>query len=163
MKNLFKMLALSLAVFATSSSAQTMAAMSFENQWEEKVELNQRVKWLVFTQSKDAGKMVKEAFDELKVEKPAKGELLAGNMIYLADISGMPGFITKMFAIPKMQDYTFPIALIKEDEQLANLKLDGFDEEKVTVLQLDNLAVVNSEELANKAALVNKLKQIMSN
>lgn len=163
MKNLFKMLALSLAVFATSSSAQTMAAMSFENQWEEKVELNQSVKWLVLTQSKDAGKMVKEAFDELKVEKPAKGELLAGKMIYLADISGMPGFITKMFAIPKMQDYTFPIALIKEDEQLANLKLDGFDEEKVTVLQLDNLAVVNSEELANKAALVNKLKQIMSN
>lgn len=162
MKSLFKIFALSFALFATASAAQTMTAMTFENQWEEKVELNQGVKWLVLTQSKDAGKMVKEAFEELKVEKPAKGKLLAGNMMYLADISGMPGFITKMFAIPKMQDYAFPIALIKEDEQLANLKLDGFDVEKVTVLQLENLEVVNSAELADKAELVNKLKQIMS-
>jgi hypothetical protein len=36
--------------------------------------------------------------------------------IYIADISGMPSFITKMVALPRMQKMPYQIALIREDK-----------------------------------------------
>ena len=37
--------------------------------------------------------------------------------IYVADISGMPGFITKMVAIPKMQKRPYTIAILRDEAQ----------------------------------------------
>ena len=127
-------------VFAFSAHAQTMAKQSFEDQWEKSVELNEQTKWLVITQSKDAGKIVKESFESLELK-----DLAQINMLYLADISGMPGFITSMFAIPKMRDYGFQIGLINEDGQLAALELTSLDAEKVSVVSLNNLEVVKTK------------------
>lgn len=160
MKKLFLPLVLGLAVFSNSAYAQetglTLPAHTFENQWEKPAELNNQVKWLVLSQSKDAGKMVRDVFEELKIEKPAENA-----MLYIADISAMPGFVTKLFAIPKMQDYAFPIALINEEGQISELKLSGFDTEKVTVLELDNLAVVKTTEFEDKSALLAKLSEVV--
>ncbi|WEJ62847.1 hypothetical protein [Thiomicrorhabdus lithotrophica] len=127
-------------VFAVSVQAQTMAKQSFEDQWEKPVELNEQTKWLVITQSKDAGKIVKESFETLGLN-----DLAQINMLYLADISGMPGFITSMFAIPKMRDYGFQIGLINEDGQLAALELTSLDSEKVSVVSLNNLEVMDTQ------------------
>ncbi|WP_029406567.1 hypothetical protein [Thiomicrorhabdus sp. Milos-T2] len=134
-------------VFAVSAQAQTMAKQSFEDQWEKPVELNQQTKWLVITQSKDTGKIVKESFEDLAIKDLAQLKLL-----YLADISGMPSFITSMFALPKMRDYAFHIGLIKKDNQLAALKLTSLDTEKVSVVSLKNLEVVNTQLFEDKAA-----------
>jgi len=127
-------------LFAISVQAQTITSQSFDDQWEKPVELNEQVKWLVITQSKDAGKMVKETFESLELT-----DLAQINMLYLADISGMPGFISKMFAIPKMQDYAFKIALVNEEEQLDSLQLTGLDKEAISVVSLRNLEVVNTQ------------------
>lgn len=127
-------------VFAVSVQAQTMAKQSFEDQWEKPVELNGQTKWLVITQSKDAGKIVKESFESLELK-----DLAQINLLYLADISGMPGFITSMFAIPKMRDYGFQIGLINEDGQLAALELTSLDSEKVSVVSLNNLEVIDTQ------------------
>jgi len=134
-------------VFAVSAQAQNIAKQSFEDQWEKPIELNQQTKWLVITQSKDAGKIVKESFEDLAIKD--LGQL---NLLYLADISGMPSFITSMFALPKMRDYAFHIGLIKKDDQLAALKLTSLDSEKVSVVSLKNLEVVNTQLFEDKAA-----------
>jgi len=134
-------------VFAFSVQAQTMAKQSFEDQWEKTVELNEQTQWLVITQSKDAGKIVKESFESLELK-----DLAQLNMLYLADISRMPGFITSMFAIPKMRDYGFQIGLINEDGQLTALKLTSLDSEKVSVVSLKNLEVVDTQLFEDNAA-----------
>ena len=134
-------------MFAFSAQAQTMAKQSFEDQWEKPVELNAQTQWLVITQSKDAGKIVKESFESLELK-----DLAQLNMLYLADISRMPGFITSMFAIPKMRDYGFQIGLINEDGQLTALKLTSLDSEKVSVVSLKNLEVVDTQLFEDNAA-----------
>lgn len=134
-------------VFAFSVQAQTMAKQSFEDQWEKPVELNEQTQWLVITQSKDAGKIVKESFESLELK-----DLAQLNMLYLADISRMPGFITSMFAIPKMRDYGFQVGLMKEDDQLAALKLTSLDSEKVSVVSLKNLEVIDTQLFEDNAA-----------
>lgn len=158
MKTLFTALTLSLALLSTMAFAQKNTALiahTFENQWEKPVELNAQTKWVVLSQSKDGGKMVQQAFDELKM-----ADLDAMSMVYIADISRMPGFVTKLFAIPKMKDYAFPIALIKEEGQIAELKMDGYDTDRVTVLQLDNLTIVENSEYVDPDKFMLKLKQM---
>ncbi|HHT00076.1 MAG TPA: hypothetical protein ENK73_04375 [Thiomicrospira sp.] len=138
---------------AVSVQAQTITSQSFEDQWEKPVELNEQVKWLVITQSKDAGKMVKETFEALEL-----ADLAQLNMLYIADISGMPGFISKMFAIPKMQDYAFKIGLIKEEGQLGTLRLTGLDKEAISVISLSNLEIINTQLFKDQAQFKNFLE-----
>ena len=42
-------------------------------------------------------------------------------LVYVADISGMPALVTRMFALPKMRELPFPIALVREDAHLAQV------------------------------------------
>lgn len=143
-----KILSILLMSVAFSAQAQTMQAQQFENQWEKPVALNAETQWVVISQVKDAGKMVKEAFTALELK-----DLEQYKLIYIADISAMPGFITSMFAIPKMRDYAFPVALIKEEEQLSAMQLSPADKELVLVLQLNDLEVVASQSFSDQASL----------
>jgi len=135
-----------------TAQAQTLTQQSFEDQWEKPVELNAQTKWLVVTQSKDAGKMVKETFESLEMK-----DLASLNLLYIADVSGMPGFITRMFAIPKMQDHAFSIGLINEEGQLATLDLGDLNESEVSVLALDNLQVTQTHSFRDDVAFVSFL------
>lgn len=156
MKKLISGLLLGLALVSVNVYAQTLSAYTFENQWEKPVELNSSTQWVLLSQSKDSGNYVKEAFEALNMEDPAKY-----NMIYIADISAMPSFVTKLFALPKMRDYAFPMALVREEGQLANLKLDSYDKEKAALLKLNNLEVGEVLEFDNTDTLTAKLKEII--
>ena len=149
MKKLFAVLIMSLAF---SAQAQTLTAQQFENQWEKPIELNADTQWVIVTQVKDAGKIVQATFSDLELS-----DLAAHKLVYIADISGMPSFITNLFALPKMQDYTYPIALIKEDTQLAALNLDDADKESVLVLKLNGLEVVASQAFKDQESFQNFL------
>lgn len=61
-----------------------------------------------------------------------KGYLNAHNTVFVADISGMPSFITNTFAIPKMQKYPHIVLLIDDEE--FGLKFPG-QEEKITIMK----------------------------
>lgn len=150
MKALLAIMLMSLAFVA---QAQTLKAQQFEDQWEKPAVLNADTHWLVLTQTKDAGSNVKEAFSELKLSDLSQYKLL-----YIADVSGMPGFITSMIAIPKMKDYAFQIGLIRDEAQLKELQLGDVNKEQVLVLKLNNLEVVSSQSFADKEALIAFLK-----
>ncbi|WP_040726823.1 hypothetical protein [Thiomicrorhabdus sp. Kp2] len=148
-----KLIAVFMMLLAFSAQAQTLTAQQFENQWEKPVELNAETQWVIVTQVKDAGKIVQATFADLELSDLAQHKL-----VYIADISGMPGFITKMFALPKMRDYAFPIALIKEDSQLVAMNLGEADKESVLVLQLKGLEVVKSQTFNDQESFQNYLK-----
>lgn len=53
---------------------------------------------------------------------------------YISDIHSMPSLITKLFALPKMKKYTFPILLMYEAEENIFPKKDDF----LTVVKFTN-------------------------
>jgi hypothetical protein len=53
--------------------------------------------------------------------------------IYVADISGMPSFITKMVAIPKMQKRPYTIAILRDEAQS---KLFPQKDDAITIIKL---------------------------
>ena len=154
MKRLASALLLGLSLLSVSAQAQTLSMTSFEDQWEKPVTVTADSKWLIVTQAKESGNIVKETFDALGMK-----DLGAYKVIYLADISAMPSFVTKLFALPKMRDYDFQMALIREEGDLAKLALPIKDKEAVAVFALDNLVVGQAYSFANKADLETFLKE----
>ncbi len=60
-------------------------------------------------------KATSEILTDYLASKP-KGFLTEKKAYYLADISEMPSFVAKFFALPKMKDYSFLILLLSEDQ-----------------------------------------------
>jgi hypothetical protein len=67
---------------------------------------------ILFTADKSAGDMI-NGF----LKQQAADYMTQRKIVYIADISAMPGFITSMVALPKMRDYTYRIAIGAEKEQ----------------------------------------------
>jgi hypothetical protein len=69
--------------------------------------------------------------------------------VYIADISGMPSLITKMFALPKLRELPFPVGLVRDAAQTADLPRQAG---QVTVLVLDAQQKLQQVKLAGDAA-----------
>ena len=69
---------------------------------------------------------------------------------YIADISGMPTFITNMFALPKMKEYKYNIYLIHEEE---DAKPFVRKDDMVTVFKLKNYKIESVEYLTPKEVI----------
>ena len=57
------------------------------------------------------------------------------NAVFIADISQMPGLVTKLFALPKMRKYVHTVLLIQDEQQ--GLQFPS-QEEKITVLKFQD-------------------------
>ncbi|WP_404414522.1 hypothetical protein LG277_12735 [Vreelandella aquamarina] len=74
------------------------------------------VRHVLFSADMDANDLMKQSFGELE-----KGDFTAAGLVYVADISGMPRLVARLFAIPSLRDYPFRVLLAREAEQLAML------------------------------------------
>jgi hypothetical protein len=97
------------------------------------------VRAILFTRDMDAGDFVKEALAD-------KGDqvLAAANDVYVSDISGMPGVIAKLFALPSMRKRPYRMLLDRDGKATA-----GFpsQEGKVTLLRVENGEIEKVEYL----------------
>lgn len=133
----FRILALSIFVFG-SAQAQTLEAQTFEDQFGEQVSVTAQTQWVVFAYDKVGGDWVKDALIELNMT-----DLAAKNGVYVSDISAMPGLVTRMFALPKMRDYAFKIALDRDGKATAAWpRTEG----TVTLMRLDAFNVVELKQ-----------------
>lgn len=71
------------------------------------------------------------------------------NSVFIADISNMPTIITKMFVLPKMRDYKYPILLIYDDKGDKFLRKD----DKITIYTLKNTQISNIDFISSKKEL----------
>lgn len=86
------------------------------------------------------------------LSKQEKGFLNKQNARYIADISGMPSLITKMFALPKMRDYEYTLLLIKDEALAENFRQS---EDQLLVFRLENNMIQDIEFIdPSKAALL---------
>ena len=142
MNTISKLLIATLFVFsAVQAKAQknVFEAQTFSDQHEAEIALTNETKYLIFTGNKDASEQVRVAFAEQNLE-----DLSDKGILYVADVSAMPSFITKMFALPKMRDYPFKMAVIMDEEQIKDWPKQ---EEKITAIRLENLHVQSLEYL----------------
>ena len=83
--------------------------------------------------------------------KEKKSDYLPTNNVkYIADISGMPSIITKMFALPKMKKYKYNIYLIHEEEEG---KPFVRKDDMVTVFRLKNYKIESIDYMTPKEVI----------
>ncbi len=121
--------AVSLAQAADLAVGDAFPAMEVEDAHGETHAVPGEARVVLFTVDKAAGEVVTEAFGETE-----PGTLERAGIAYLADISGMPGLITKMFALPKMRDYPFRVLTLREEGEGADLPRR---EDRVSIIRLE--------------------------
>jgi hypothetical protein len=112
---------------ATYKVGQSVIPLDLKDQFGKKHTLKVMPHTLIMAFEKGTGATVNEY-----LAAQDKGYLSAHNAVFVADISGMPTFITNTFAIPKMQKYPHTVLLIYDEE--LGLKFPGV-EEKITIMK----------------------------
>ena len=143
MKALFASLMLAVSLMAGVNAGDPFPALTLPDQFEKEqtVSTEDRMVLISFERS------VSGAFNDFMAEQP-EGLLAAHHARYVADISAMPSLITKLFALPKMKKYRFPI-MLNRDEAFA----ERFDraEGKLTLYRLNGGKVTSVEFIAPEA------------
>ncbi|WP_428026474.1 hypothetical protein [Arcobacter sp.] len=106
---------------------QNIGTFSLPNQFDEKQTIDSSIETLVVSFEKDTGKDVNEF-----LSSKDKDFLKNHHAAFIANISGMPSIITKMFALPKMRGYKHNVLLIYDEED----KRFKSQEDKSTVYKL---------------------------
>jgi len=140
-KKLLALTMLTTALFANSFNVNSpIGSFEMTDQFDKKHTVNAAVKTIIVSFEKDTSANLNEF-----LEKQEAGFLEKNNAAFIADISGMPSIITKIFALPKMRNYNYNILLITDEEDKRFLQ----KEEKLTVYKIEN-GVITSVEYAGK-------------
>ncbi|WP_144049394.1 hypothetical protein [Vreelandella massiliensis] len=86
------------------------------------------IRHVLFTADMDANDLIEQSFGEL-----GKGDFTAAGLVYIADISGMPDLVARLFAIPALRDYPFRVLLARDADQV---RLLPREEGAVSVISL---------------------------
>lgn len=122
-----------------------------EDQFEVKHALKASTQWVLFCKDMDGTKIIRGALEEQTEEN-----LNAKGIQVYADISGMPGFVRRFIAMPKLKKLAYPMILARDEELLEAIPRE---EDKATVLALENgkikaITIVDSiEQLQTLVAL----------
>jgi hypothetical protein len=108
--------ALAFADTATLKVGDPVPVLQLNDQFDKPFSVPVDTRLIVFTADKSASEMI----NGMLKQNPADF-MTQRKMVYIADISGMPSFITNMVALPKMRDYAYRIAICMEKEQTAML------------------------------------------
>ncbi|MDU9392986.1 FAD/FMN-containing dehydrogenase [Pseudomonas sp. zfem002] len=100
----------------------------------------------------DGAKLVKAAL----AEQP-KGWLEARHAAFVADIQGMPALISKLFAIPKMRDYSYRVILDREGQVVPGYAVAPG---QVQWLQLDNGTLLAKRSFSDAETLRKALAEL---
>ncbi len=107
-------------------------------------------KQVIFVFSKSMAHLTKEYFDTLEPDFLAKRDTL-----FVADVSSMPAII-RYFVLDDLVVHKYPIILIEDDKTSKHYKEDD-STEKIMIVSLDKLKVVNKQYITT----IKELKEIL--
>lgn len=99
----------SLAAAATVQSGDTLPALPLKDQHAKVLPVPADTRLIFFAAEMASSKLMSKALEGL-----APTALRDGKAIYIADISSMPGPISSIVAMPKMQKLPYAIAVVKD-------------------------------------------------
>nr|WP_276616318.1 hypothetical protein [Pseudomonas syringae] len=124
---------------------ERLSSWTLLDQYDQPYTLNNQTQTLLVARSMDAAKLVNAALQD----KP-KGFLESRHTVFVADIQKMPTIIAKMFAIPKMRDYSYRVML---DRDARIVPQYAGDDDKVLWLQLRDGQLVSQQQFGSAEAL----------
>lgn len=143
-------------MFSTSSMAdeakgmEKMAEITLKDQFDKTQKIDQSTKLVLFAHDMGGNDLLEEALADYDNDK-----LSAKNIVYLADISGMPSLIGRLFALPAMRKRPYSMMLDREGDISAAINAK---EDQITVIYLNQLTIDKTEHLATAESI----KQVLS-
>ena len=113
----------------------TLKPFTLNDQFEKSHTLTPDTKKIIFVFAKKSGHTVREYFNT----KPTD-YLKKHHYVFVADVSGMPSIIYKMFAKSDLQEHKYPIWLIFDAKDSAKF-VDEKNRDKIMVVTLDDLKI----------------------
>jgi hypothetical protein len=142
---LVALLAVRLATAAPYGVGDRMAPMTLPTPSGEAVVVGPGTRLVLVTHDMDGGAIAKAVLaDHTRVTLAARGA------VYVADVSGMPGLVTRFVAIPRLRRRPYPVLL---DRDGATRTLFPVVAGAVTAVSLDDGRIVRLEQLTSEAAL----------
>lgn len=140
------LLCLPLTLMAASPQAgQAMPAVAVKDQHGQDWRIAPDTQLVLFAAGRKASNLV------LAVLAPqAKGFLTGRHAVYLADMSKMPGFITRTFALPSLRDQPFDVGVSLDEKTLADWPRQ---EDAVTLIRLKDGVVASVDHAKTEAQL----------
>ncbi len=117
----------------------TLKPFTLSDQFEKPHTLKSDTKKIIFVFAKKSGHTVREYFNTKPIDYLKKH-----HYIFVADVSGMPSIIYKMFAKSDLQEHKYPIWLIFDTKDSAKF-IDEKNRDKIMVVTLDNLKIKKIE------------------
>ena len=124
-----------------------LAHFELKDQFDKVHNLTNETKKIIFVFTKATGHIMK-----LYMGDKQPDYLTSRNITFIADISGMPSIIAKMFAIPDMQESKYPILLIKEEDNALRFRNEE-QKDTVMIITLDNKIVKSVKFITNEIDL----------
>jgi hypothetical protein len=151
-KTMKRSLCLALLLFPILAAASTqvevgapLPALTFKDQHDAPHALNAQTKAVIFSAERAVSSLV-----ETVLEDQTTASLDAAGILYVADISAMPGIITTVIALPKMRKRPYAMLLGRTPEDTAMLPREAG---KITLIESDAGTVTAIRFLPDAAAL----------
>ncbi|MGL5359502.1 MAG: hypothetical protein ACRDBI_07275, partial [Shewanella sp.] len=98
------------AFAANYVAGDALKPIALLDQHDKAVNVTDETRVLLFSRSMKGGDIIKDTLKSLR------GEQVPEQIVYVADISGMPSLFAKFVAVPQMQDLPIAIGLDREGE-----------------------------------------------
>ena len=122
-----------------------LTPFTLEDQHGEERSVDEATKMVLFSRDMDGGALLKDALADVE-----PGALASLGAAYVADISGMPALVARMFAVPAMRKRPYPMLLDREGQVTAQLPdVEG----QATLIFLEGLVVSRVAHLGSAAEL----------
>jgi len=121
---------------------------TFTDQFDKSHSLTNKTKKVIFVFTKPTGHLVKAYLKE-KDDK----YLQTRDIDFIADVSGMPSIIYKMFALPDFKKSNYIVMLIKDEKKSAQFR-DDKHKDSVMIISLDNKIVKDVKFITTRKDLI---------
>jgi hypothetical protein len=127
---------------------------TFIDQFDKEHSLTSDVKKVIFVFTKPTGHLMRVYLGLKEIDYLDKRHI-----DFIADVSGMPSMIFKMFALPDLKNSQYPIMIIKDKKQSARFRNEE-QKNAVMIISLDNKVVQNVKFVTNETDLKNEIDNL---
>ncbi len=111
----------------------TIEPITLQDQHDKPYSVDESTKLILFTTGMKGGKVIRKVIDDKEPDY-----LTNRDALFLSNISGMPGFIAKAFALPSMKKHKYPIVLDREGKVTEKFPSES---NSSTIVELDKLKI----------------------
>ncbi len=124
---------------------QPLPALALKDQHDKPWQITAGTRLVFFAAGRKASNLMQTVLQALP-----KDQLTRKNALYLADMSKMPGFITRTFALPALKEMPYPIGVSLDEATLAAWPRQT---DAVTLIELDQSGVKRISYASTEADL----------